>query len=140
MFFQHCTLNMWAWRYNTNPWFKADQFNFPGNRIIDYFKQKWTINLYSAISLSLSIYLSYINIVWCISFAKADGEAKAKFPQHLWDLAIYIMGALKSGFCRKADSQYTDNRKPRNLFFWKTLCLVSIVFVHYWVIKFRYFW
>ena len=36
--------------------------------------------LIHAISRFLSIYFSYINIVWCNSFLKAWGEAKAKLP------------------------------------------------------------
>ena len=93
MFLQHCRLNILAWRYNSNPWFMADWFNFLENRIIDYFVTR-SINLYSYYLAVYLYHFSYINIAWCNSFPKAWGEAKAKLPWQLWEL----MGTLKSGF------------------------------------------
>ena len=65
IFFLHCILNIWAWRYNTNPWFETDWLNFLENEIMDYLKKKkkWTINLYSC-CLSIFLYILVISILF----------------------------------------------------------------------------
>ena len=87
MFFLQCTMNIWAWRYNTNPCFKTDKFNFLENGIINHFVTGF-INMYSCYLLISSIYFSYINIDWCNSFPKAWEEDKGKLTWQLWDLTI----------------------------------------------------
>ena len=99
--------------------------------------------LIHVISRFLSIYFSYINIVWCNSFPKAWGEAKAKLPSNYEILQFRLWAPLKAVlilikvFSHKSSSHilykvhYVNNFYSLYYYHHYYHCIVNIVILHY---------